>query len=100
MNNLDFLYKNRLQEQQSFFSNKSDNDTDTDSDEEIPIVQTKNITKQSYIVISSINRDWYNLSPDTFKYSITISPVSNTSEEHSTMFIDNSGAFILNKFRF
>ena len=99
MNNLDFLYKNRLQEQQSFFSNKSDNDTDTDSDEEIPIVQTKNITKQSYIVISSINRDWYNLSPDTFKYSITISPVSNTSEELSNMFIDNSGAFILNKFK-
>ena len=101
MNNLDFLYKNRLLEENSFFSNKSDNDldTDSDSDEEIPIVKAKNITKQSYIVISSINRDWFNLSPNTFKYSISISPVSNTSEEHSNMFINDNGAFILNKFK-
>jgi hypothetical protein len=90
------VYQKRLE-----LLNLGDSDSNNESDEEI--IEPELITKQKFLIISSIDRDWVNLNTSTHNYNVKLSVVGNSMEYKNQNFHKYSGqtdnAFIINNLK-
>ena len=73
MDTFNDVYQKRLE-----LLNLGDSESNSESDEEI--IEPELITKQKFLIISSIDRDWSNLNTYTHDYNVKLSVVGNSME--------------------
>ena len=99
MDNINLLYSNRYiqNNNQPFFNSNNDSSSSSSDEEDDDTKQTppKLIIQNRYLIISSLNRNWYDLTPNTFQYNVKVSPIGDSQEQYVKNGIEITNKYIV-----